>query len=152
MTCWLLKTEPDAFSLEDLRRRGEEPWDGIRNYQARNFLRSMMPGESIFIYHSRTSVPGIVGTACIASPARPDPTQFDPTSRYFDPASTRQAPRWDLVDVSYAGTFLEPVPLEILRKMEAFQDSLLIRKGNRLSVLPVTDAQWSAVMQRTRLV
>ncbi len=147
-----MKTEPDAFSLEDLRQKGKEPWDGIRNYQARNFLRRMAPGDGIFIYHSRTSVPGIVGTAYVASPARPDPTQHDPASRYFDPASPRQSPRWDLVDISYAGTFLEPVPLEMLRQMEAFQDSLLVRKGNRLSVLPVTDTQWSAVMQRVTLV
>lgn len=146
MAYWLMKTEPEAFSLEDLRARGQEPWDGIRNYQARNFLRSMQPGDGILIYHSRVTVPGIVGTAEVVSNAHPDPTQFDPQSHYYDPASTPEKPRWDLVDVAYRSTFSESLSLESLRHMPEFSDSPLVRKGNRLSIVPISPPQWQHVL------
>ncbi|QQD71777.1 EVE domain-containing protein [Acidithiobacillus ferrivorans] len=147
MAYWLMKTEPDAFSLQDLQQRGQEPWDGIRNYQARNFLRSMQIGDEVFIYHSRVPVPGIVGTAEVVSTAHPDPTQFDPQSNHYDPASSLQQPRWDLVDVAYRQTFAHHIALDSLRTMPEFLDSPLIRKGNRLSILPITVSQWHHVLQ-----
>ncbi|MBN6741394.1 EVE domain-containing protein [Acidithiobacillus sp. MC6.1] len=147
MAYWLMKTEPDAFSLQDLQQRGQEPWDGIRNYQARNFLRSMQIGDGVFIYHSRVPVPGIVGTAEVVSTAHPDPTQFDPQSNHYDPASSLQQPRWDLVDVAYRRTFAHHIALDSLRTMPEFLDSPLIRKGNRLSILPITVSQWHHVLQ-----
>ncbi len=146
MAYWLMKTEPEAFSLEDLQARGQEPWDGIRNYQARNFLRSMHPGDGVFIYHSRVTVPGIVGTAEIVSTARPDPTQFDPQSHYYDPGSSLDKPRWDLVDVAYRRRFAHSISLESLRHMPEFADSPIVRKGNRLSILPITEAQWQHIL------
>ena len=147
MAYWLMKTEPDAFSLQDLQQRGQEPWDGIRNYQARNFLRSMQIGDGVFIYHSRVPVPGIVGTAEVVSTAHPDPTQFDPQSNHYDPASSPHQPRWDLVDVAYRQTFAHHIALDSLRTMPEFVDSPLIRKGNRLSILPITVSQWHHVLQ-----
>ncbi|MHB8250364.1 MULTISPECIES: EVE domain-containing protein [Acidithiobacillus] len=147
MPYWLMKTEPDAFSLQDLQRRGQEPWDGIRNYQARNFLRSMQTGDEVFIYHSRVPVPGIVGTAEVVCAAYPDPTQFDPQSKYYDPASHPDRPRWDLVEVAYRRTFAHGIALDILRTVPEFSASQLIRKGNRLSILPITSSQWQYVLQ-----
>ena len=99
---WLMKSEPDAFSIDDLERVGVEPWTGVRNYQARNFMRDgMQVGDGVLFYHSNCAVPGIVGTATVASGTYPDETQFDPTSDYFDPKSTREQPRWYLVDVAF---------------------------------------------------
>lgn len=147
MAYWLMKTEPEAFSLEDLQARGQEPWDGIRNYQARNFIRSMQVGDGVFIYHSRVAVPGIVGAATVASTARPDPTQFDPQSHYYDPSSSLEKPRWDLVDVAYGRSFARCISLESLRLMPEFAESPLVRKGNRLSILPITESQWQHVLQ-----
>ncbi len=146
MAYWLMKTEPEAFSLEDLQARGQEPWDGIRNYQARNFLRSMQPGDGVFIYHSRVAVPGIVGMAEVVSSARPDPTQFDPHSHYYDSGSSLDKPRWDLVDVAYRRSFTQCISLDSLRNMPEFADSPLVRKGNRLSILPITESQWQHVL------
>jgi len=146
MAYWLMKTEPSVFSLEDLAQRSREPWDGIRNYQARNFLRSMQVGDDVLFYHSRCPIPGVVGLARICTTARPDPTQFDPTSHYFDPASSPQKPRWDLVDVAYVRSFPRTISLDSLKAHPAFQDSPLIRKGNRLSVLPITPAQWEGIL------
>ncbi len=148
MAYWLMKTEPDAFSLEDLRQRGREPWEGIRNYQARNFLRSMRIGDGVFIYHSRVAVPGIVGTAEVVTTAYPDPTQFDPQSKYYDAASSLAQPRWDLVDIAYRHTLAKPLPLERLRTLPEFADSPLVRKGNRLSIVPITANQWDRVLQQ----
>lgn len=150
MAYWLMKTEPDAFSLEDLRQRGREPWEGIRNYQARNFLRSMRIGDGVFIYHSRVAVPGIVGTAEVVTTAYPDPTQFDPQSKYYDAASSLAQPRWDLVDIAYRHTLAKPLPLERLRTLPEFADSPLVRKGNRLSIVPITANQWDRVLQQAR--
>jgi predicted RNA-binding protein with PUA-like domain len=145
---WLMKSEPDDFSIDDLARVGTEPWTGVRNYQARNFMRSMRLGDGVLFYHSNADVPGIYGLAEVASAAYPDPTQFDRKSKYFDPKSKREEPRWDLVDVRYVRTLARPIPLDAVR---AHADKLgeefaLIRKGNRLSVLPVTAAQWKLLL------
>ncbi|WP_369572653.1 EVE domain-containing protein [Acidithiobacillus sp. IBUN Pt1247-S3] len=147
-----MKTEPEAFSLDDLAERGQEPWDGIRNYQARNFMRSMTPGDGVFIYHSRVLIPGIVGVADVRTSAHPDPTQFDSSCKYYDPNSKAETPRWDLVDVGFRGRLTSVVSLDELRRMSVFSDSPLIRKGNRLSILPITEAQWTAVLERVELV
>ncbi|MBU2789019.1 EVE domain-containing protein [Acidithiobacillus sp. VAN18-1] len=152
MAYWLMKTEPEAFSLDDLAARGKEPWDGIRNYQARNFLRSMQFGDGIFLYHSRVPVPGIVGLAEVRSSAHPDPTQFDPRSKYFDPNSRPEQPRWDLVDVGFRARFAKVISLEELRQWPVFADSPLVRKGNRLSILPISETQWAAVLEHAELV
>ncbi|WP_291511173.1 EVE domain-containing protein [Acidithiobacillus sp.] len=152
MAHWLLKTEPEAFSLDDLKARGQEPWDGIRNYQARNFLRQMRRGDEVFIYHSRVATPAIVGLGRIVTEAHPDPTQFDPQSHYYDAASRPDAPRWDLVDIAYLAHCQPPVSLETLREMPEFSDNPLVRKGNRLSIVPISESEWQAVLARVTLV
>lgn len=142
---WLMKSEPGDFSIDDLERVGTEPWTGVRNYQARNFMRDgMHVGDGVLFYHSNCDVPGIYGLAEVASTAYPDPTQFDRTSKYFDPKASREEPRWMLVDVGFVRRFKAPVTLAAIRaRAEALGDEFeLIRKGSRLSVHPVSAAQW----------
>jgi predicted RNA-binding protein with PUA-like domain len=145
---WLMKTEPDGFSIDDLHKVGTEPWTGVRNYQARNFMRAMQVGDGVLFYHSSTEIPGIYGIAEVASAPYPDPTQFDRKSPYFDPKASREQPRWDLVDVRYVRTLKHPVALRVIRgHTDALgEDFALIRKGARLSVLPVTAAQWKLLL------
>ena len=145
---WLMKSEPDAFSIDDLQRVGTEPWNGVRNYQARNNMRAMHAGDGVLFYHSSCDVPGIVGTAKIVSEAYPDPTQFDPKSDYFDPKSTREEPRWSLVDVAFERKFKRTLALdEIKQHADALgEEFALIRRGSRLSVLPVSAAQWKLLL------
>lgn len=148
MSFWLMKSEPEEFSIQDLAKRGREPWDGVRNYQARNFMRdAMRVGDGVFFYHSNCAVPGIVGIARVASEAYPDPTQFDPESDYFDPKSTPDAPRWQLVDVGFEREFPRTISLAELRThAEALGDFPLVARGNRLSVMPVTEDQWNYIL------
>lgn len=143
MNSWLMKSEPEEFSIDDLRRTGTEPWTGVRNYQARNFMRRMQVGDQILFYHSNCSEPGIYGIAEVASEPYPDPTQFDPASDYHDAKATPEKPRWELVDVRYVRHLRQPVPLhEIRQHADALgEDFALIRKGSRLSVMPVSAAQ-----------
>ncbi len=145
---WLMKTEPDGFSIDDLRKVGVEPWTGVRNYQARNFMRSMQIGDGVLFYHSSTDIPGIYGIAEVASAPYPDPTQFERKSHYFDPKATCEQPRWDLVDVRYVRTLKHPIALSAIREhADALgEDFALIRKGARLSVMPVTAAQWKTLL------
>ncbi|MGH8080903.1 MAG: EVE domain-containing protein [Lysobacter sp.] len=146
---WLMKSEPDAFSIEDLERVRTEPWNGVRNYQARNYMRDgMKVGDGVLFYHSNTAVPGIVGLAIIAAEAYPDPTQFDPKSDYYDAKSTREDPRWLLVDVAFDRKFKRTVSLDEIkaRADELGEDFALTRRGNRLSVLPVSAAQWKLLL------
>ena len=145
---WLMKSEPEDFSIDDLARVGEEPWTGVRNYQARNFMRNMRLGDGVLFYHSNTDVPGVYGLAEVATTAYPDPTQFDPKSKYYDEKSTREEPRWDLVDVRYVRTLKRPITLDDMRAQaeNLGEEFALIRKGNRLSVLPVTAAQWKIIL------
>ena len=147
MKHWLMKSEPDAFSIDDLAKVGTEPWTGVRNYQARNFMRQMQPGDKVLFYHSSTTVPAVVGIAEVASAPYPDPTQFQKKSHYFDPKSTREEPRWSLVDVRFVRKLDRPIALETLKaNAERFDDFALLRRGNRLSVLPVTAAQWKTIL------
>jgi predicted RNA-binding protein with PUA-like domain len=135
MAYWLLKTEPETYSIEDLRREGRAIWDGVRNYQARNYLLRMEEGDLCFIYHSSTNPPGIAGLARVVRTRIPDPTQFDPGSPYFDPRATPEQPRWYTVEVA----FLEAWPLIPLKELKALfpPDHPLVKRGNRLSVMPV---------------
>lgn len=140
MRHWLLKTEPDVFSFEDLKKRAKktEPWNGVRNYQVRNMMRDdMKVGDLGFIYHSSCEVPGVAGIVRIASEARPDPTQFDPKSEYYDKGSKEEEPRWLLVDVAWEKDFKNFVPLTALRDEPRLADLITLRRGNRLSVMPV---------------
>lgn len=148
MACWLMKTEPDEFSIDSLAKVGREPWSGVRNYQARNYMmKDMKVGDGILFYHSSTAIPGVAGLAKVASEAYPDPSQFDRKSDYFDPASPRDNPRWWLVDVAFERKFKRVVTLdEIKARADQLGDFTLLRKGNRLSVLPVTAAQWKQIL------
>lgn len=147
MKYWLMKTEPEAFSIDDLARLGREPWSGVRNYLARNFMRAMKVGDGVLFYHSNTKVPGIVGVAEVVSDAYPDPTQFQKKSDYYDPRSTREEPRWSLVDVGFKRKFARIVSLEELRANAGRLDDFeLLRRGSRLSVLPVSAAQWKTIL------
>jgi predicted RNA-binding protein with PUA-like domain len=145
---WLMKSEPDEFSIDDLARVGTEPWSGVRNYQARNYMwKQMRVGDGVFFYHSNAVVPGIHGLASVASTPYPDPTQFDPRSDYFDARSTREEPRWWLVDVRFERKLARAISLDELRAhAEALDDFPLLRRGNRLSVLPVSAAQWNHIL------
>lgn len=145
---WLMKSEPEEFSILDLQRVGREPWSGVRNYQARNFMRDgMRVGDSVLFYHSNCVTPGIAGIARVASAAYPDPTQFDPASPYFDPNSSTDAPRWLLVDIAFERRLRRVISLDELRAQAArLGDLALLRRGNRLSILPVNDAQYHQIL------
>jgi len=146
---WLMKSEPDAFSIDDLKRVGQEPWNGVRNYQARNFMRDgMKVGDGILFYHSNTKVPGIVGLATVASEAYPDETQFNPKSDYYDPKATRETPRWLLVDVAFERKLRDTISLDEIKlhAEELGEGFALTARGNRLSILPVTAAQWKLLL------
>ena len=147
MNHWLMKSEPEAFSIDDLKRKKREAWDGVRNYQARNFMRDgMRPGDQVFFYHSNCAVPGIVGIAEVATDAYPDPSQFDPKSKYFDPGSSRDNPRWMLVDVKFVKKFKRTISLDEMKSDPALDGMALLRKGNRLSVMPVEATHWRHIL------
>lgn len=147
MQHWLLKTEPNSFSIDDLRARKVEPWNGVRNYQARNFLRAMQRGDQAMIYHSSCALPGIVGLAKVASAPYPDPTQFDPADAHFDAGSDRGNPRWTLVDIRFVRKLPHPVTLDVIKALRGLGDFALTRRGNRLSVMPMTERQWNAILE-----
>ncbi|HVI58652.1 MAG TPA: EVE domain-containing protein [Luteimonas sp.] len=146
---WLMKSEPGDFSIDDLERVGTEPWTGVRNYQARNYMRDgMQVGDGVLFYHSNCEVPGIYGLGRVASTAYPDPTQFQKKSKYYDEKSRPEEPRWFLVDVGFDRKLKSPIALDAIRTHAAKlgEDFALIRKGSRLSVLPVTAAQWKYLL------
>jgi predicted RNA-binding protein with PUA-like domain len=146
MQHWLLKTEPEVFSYTDLARLGSSPWDGIRNYQARNHLRQMNIGDLALIYHSSTNPPGIAGIARITKTAHPDKLQFDPESQYYDPKSPLENPRWSQIMLSSVQElpFLE---LSTLRTEPKLEQMLILRKGNRLSVTPVEKKHFQHILK-----
>lgn len=145
---WLMKSEPDAFSIDDLQRVASEPWTGVRNYQARNFMKQMKVGDGVLIYHSNCNPPGIAGVATVSAEAYPDPTQFDPRSDYHDPKASREEPRWHMVDVAFERKLKRLIPLEEIRQSADIlgEEFELIRRGSRLSVLPVSAAQWKHLL------
>jgi predicted RNA-binding protein with PUA-like domain len=151
MSHWLMKTEPDDFSIDDLARVKVEPWSGVRNYQARNFLKAAAVGDLVLIYHSSCPEPGVAGVAKVARAAYPDPTQFDRKSEYYDPNSPRDEPRWFVVDVRYQRKLRRLVPLERLRAHAAQLDGLaLLQRGTRLSVIPVTPEHYDTILKLER--
>ena len=150
---WLCKTEPDVYSIDDLARDGTTGWEGVRNYQARNFMRDgMQPGDQVLIYHSNADPAGIAGIAQVVGPARPDPTQFDRRSEFHDPASTKDEPRWLMRDLRFVARFPALVTLDMLRAQKALAGMVMLRKGNRLSVTPVTKAEFDAVVKLSKQV
>ena len=134
---WLMKSEPDAYSIKDLKDERETLWDGIRNYQARNFMRSMKIGDQAFFYHSNTKPPGIVGLMEIVKTNLIDPYQFDETSKYYDKKSTKDNPRWDCVRTKFIYEFNNILTLQELSEVYSSEDLTLVRKGNRLSIMPI---------------
>lgn len=147
MNYWLMKSEPDDFSIDDLKAVGVEPWDGIRNYQARNMIRDQMkPGDIAFFYHSNTKVPGIVGLMEVVSEPRFDNTAFDENAKYYDPKSDPDKPRWYLVDVKYIRHTKRVIPLSELKAEPALAEMPLVRRGNRLSVMPVQAQEYEHIL------
>ena len=150
MNHWLLKSEPDTFSIEDLAKRPKRTaaWDGVRNYQARNLLRdSMKKGDTAFFYYSSCELPGIYGIARIVREGYPDPTAFDPRHVHFDPKSDPAAPTWYMVDIELVRRFATPITLEKLKaNARALGELLVLKRGNRLSIMPVTATQWRKVL------
>lgn len=145
MANWLMKTEPDVFGIDDLARKRVEHWDGVRNFQARNHMRSMQVGDRVLFYHSSADPPGAAGLARVCRAAYPDFTSWDPKSKYYDAKSTPEKPRWFMVDVEFVEKFARFVPLEELRQTKGLEDMLLLRRGMRLSVQPVTARQFDIV-------
>ena len=147
MAHWLMKSEPDAYSIDELERDEQEPWDGIRNYQARNMMRDKMKvGDDVFFYHSSCKVPAVVGLAKIASKAYPDPTQFDPEAKYYDPKSSPDNPRWMLVEVAFVRKTKRAITLKELKAHPGLSDFRLNMRGNRLSIFPVSKEHWDIVL------
>ena len=149
MAFWLMKSEPDAFGIDDLKARPKqtEHWDGVRNYQARNMLRDQMKrGDRIFFYHSNCAEPGIVGIAEVAREGYPDHTAFDPECKYYDPKSDPDKPRWYMVDVRFRRKLKRTITLQELKQHPQLAEMPLLRKGNRLSVMPVDEADWDFVL------
>lgn len=147
MQYWLIKSEPDAFSIDDLQQANIEPWDGIRNYQARNFMRDQMQiGDQVFFYHSSCPQPGIVGLCEVASLPYPDPTAFDPETKYYDPKSDPDKPRWILVDMKFVKKLESLISLSELKTLPELLGMRLLKKGNRLSIMPVEKAEWDYIV------
>lgn len=147
MAFWLMKSEPEVFSIDDLKKRSREPWDGVRNYQARNYLRDQMKkGDLAFFYHSNCNPPGIVGIMEIVREGYPDDSAFDPTHPYYDAKSDPSCPRWYRVDVAFKEKFSHIISLERLRHIPQLKNMALLQKGNRLSVMPVTEEEWENIL------
>ena len=147
MQYWLMKSEPDVFGIDHLKEVKVEPWDGVRNYQARNMMRDQMKkGDMVFFYHSNCAEPGIVGLMTVAKEGYPDHTAFDPDAKYYDPKSDPDKPRWYMVDVRYKRKLKRNIPLSELKQYPELEDMALVRKGNRLSIMPVTEDQWNFIM------
>lgn len=145
---WLIKSEPDAFPIQALEKVEQEPWSGVRNYQARNFMwREMKIGDLALFYHSNAKPPGIAGIAKVASASYPDPTQFEENSEYFDPKATEEKPRWYLVDFQHITTFSEEISLQTLKADKILSEMLVCQKGSRLSITPVEQKHFDRVIE-----
>jgi len=149
MNYWLMKSEPDAFGIDDLYQKPDqtEHWDGVRNYQARNMMRDEMKlGDLVFFYHSNCAMPGIVGVMEVVRESYPDFTAFDPDNDHFDPKSDPANPRWFMVDVKHVKTLYRPITLQELKQEPQLADLALVRRGNRLSIMPISKAQWDFIL------
>jgi predicted RNA-binding protein with PUA-like domain len=146
MAYWLMKSEPDELSITGLQKLGQTRWDGVRNYQARNFLRAMAVGDEFFFYHSSCPEPGIAGIGKIVEAAYPDPTALDNNSHYFDAKASIDKNPWSALDVAFVETFPKVLGLGYLKQQAALEQLPLVQKGSRLSVMPVTAEQWAAVL------
>ncbi|HEX7027955.1 MAG TPA: EVE domain-containing protein [Gammaproteobacteria bacterium] len=147
MSYWLMKSEPDVFSIDDLKRVGTEHWDGVRNFQVRNMLRdNFRRGDLAFFYHSSCEIPGIAGIMSVSREGYPDFTALDPESTYYDPKSTADNPRWYMVDVKFKRKLKRLIPLEELKSDPELQDLSLVKRGNRLSIMPLTEMQWQRIL------
>lgn len=149
MRYWLMKSEPSAFSIQDLRksRNRTTSWDGVRNYQARNFMRAMIKGDRVLFYHSNADPPAAMGIAKVVKTAYPDQTAFDPRDKHYDPKSRPDKPLWDMVDIKLVRVFPRPVGLDRLRQEHGLKRMELLRKGSRLSVQPVRPEEWRTVLK-----
>lgn len=150
MAYWLVKTEPSECGIDDFAQQPEGviPWDGVRNYQARNFLAQMQEGDNVFIYHSSCKHIGIAGVVRVVKTAYPDPTQFNPESPYHDPKSSPEKPRWQAVDMQFERKLPTLISLDTLKAMPGLCDLPLVRKGSRLSVMPVSHAEWHHILEQ----
>lgn len=148
MRYWLLKSEPDVFSIADLKSKQRAGWDGVRNYQARNYMRDQMRiGDLVLFYHSNANPSGVAGVARVVKESYPDPTQFDKKSDYFDPQARAEKPIWMMVEIEFVEAFPHIVPLERLKKERALAKMPLVNKGTRLSVMPVEKSEWEAILR-----
>lgn len=147
---WLMKSEPDVYSIDDLERQGSTVWEGVRNYQARNFMREMKLGDQVLFYHSNAKPPGIVGLGEIVREHYPDPFQFDESSDYFDPKSPKDNPRWSAVDVGFVEKFPAMLSLNEMKEDPIYEGMLVIQKGSRLSVQPVEERHLKLILKRAR--
>ncbi|MGQ8366452.1 EVE domain-containing protein [Glaciecola sp. 1036] len=153
MGYWLFKTEPDEFSIQDLASRKDkrETWNGVRNYQARNFMRDdIKKGDQVFIYHSSCKLVGIAGLAKVSNTGLVDPTQFDPESHYYDPKASKENPRWIMVEVEHLETFNQVLPLKEIKQMPEITELGLVKKGHRLSIMPVEQAEFEFLLGKCR--
>jgi len=146
MKYWLMKSEPDVYSIDDLERDRTEAWEGVRNYQARNFMREMAEGDLVIFYHSNAKPPGAAGVCRICREAYPDDTQFDKKSKYYDAKSNKEDPRWSMVDVEFIEKFEEPLSLQALKDDPALEEMRVTQKGSRLSVQPVEKGHFKRVL------
>ncbi len=152
MAYWLMKSEPATYGIDDLRAQPgkRDHWDGVRNYQARNYMREMRKGDLVFFYHSNCAVPAIVGIAEVVRAAYPDHTAWDPDSKYFDPGSTPDNPRWFMVDIRYRRKLKREIPLSELKACPDLDGFALTRRGNRLSIMPVSEEHWQRILEMER--
>lgn len=145
---WLMKSEPDVFSIDNLKKDKTTLWEGVRNYQARNYMMNdMSVGDEVLFYHSSTDPSGIVGLATVSKKALPDASQFDKKSEYFDPKATKEKPIWFCVEVKYKSTFKQPLTLHQIKAIEALNTMLVIQKGSRLSIQPVTEKDFNYIVK-----
>ena len=151
MKYWLMKSEPETYSIDDLKRNRIDHWDGVRNYQARNFMRDeMKKGDGVLFYHSNCAIPAIVGRAEVWKEGYPDHTAFDQKSRYFDPKSSPNNPRWVMVDIKFREKFIHPVSLEMMKSKKELKEMKVVQKGNRLSISPVTREQFQYILKMAK--
>lgn len=144
---WLMKSEPESYGIGHLEADGKTAWTGVRNFLARNHMREMKEGDGVLFYHSSCAVPGVYGIARVASAPYPDPTQFDPSGKYFEKRATAEKPVWDLVDIAYERTLREPVTIAAMRANLKLRGMEILRTGSRLSVTPVTEAEFVEVLR-----